>query len=41
MKIEHHPDCVSWEDDNYCDCDIDERLERDQELHDQELQNEN
>jgi hypothetical protein len=26
--IEHHPDCVSWDDNDFCDCDFHERLEK-------------
>lgn len=33
--IEHHEDCEFWLDDDFCDCDFWDRLDREQELHDE------
>ena len=38
--VVHHENCMSHEDDNYCDCDFWERLEREQEEYWERLEQE-
>ena len=40
LTIEHTADCISFEDDDFCDCDFWDRLESDQDRHDREFTNE-